>query len=368
MRDPYEVLGVGRDASSDEIKSAYRRLARQHHPDVNPGDPQAEETFKEVGQAYAVLSDADRKARYDQYGTVDEQAGGFYQTGNFTDLFDMFFGGGFGGQGGGDPRMADGEDVRADVELSLKEVVAGAEKEVRYRRYVRCTSCNGTGAEGGTQPETCPKCNGSGAVSQVRETFLGTIRTSVTCTNCRGAGTIIKNPCPSCRGQGLVVGEATGTVAIPVGIRHGSTVRLAGKGSDASGFGRPGDLYVVVTVKDDPRFQRNGDELHAQLDLTYAQASLGDEIVVEGVDAEYDLVIPAGTQPGTILTIRHGGLPPLHGGRRADLYLHTTVRVPQKVTEAQAELIRQLAELSGERIPQPPEGSGILGGLFKKKK
>lgn len=366
MRDPYEVLGLSRAASPDEIKSAYRRLARKHHPDVNQEDPHAEETFKEIGQAYAVLSDPDRRARFDQFGTLDEQPGGFYQGGSFTDLFDMFFGGGV--QTGVDPRLQDGDDVRAEVELTLGEVVTGAEKDVRYRHYVRCASCGGNGAEPGTEPETCPRCGGSGSITQVRDTFLGSIRTSMTCGQCRGAGKIIKKPCPTCKGQGLVVGDATGTVQIPAGVRHGSTLHLPGKGSEPAGMGRPGDLYVVVGVREDPRFERHGQDLHGRLELTFAQATLGDEIVIEGVDDEYDLAIPSGTQPGTILTIRGAGLPPLHGGRRGDLHLHSTVRVPERVSDAQAEAILNLAELSGERVPKPPEPGGILGGLFKKKK
>lgn len=367
MRDPYEVLGVGRDASPEEIKASYRRLARKHHPDVNPEDPKAEDTFKEIGQAYAVLSDPDKKARYDQFGTIEEQPN-FQQSGNFTDLFDMFFGGGGGGFAQ-DPRHADGDDVRAEVEVSLGEVVTGAEKEIRYRRYIKCTTCSGTGAEGGAQPERCSRCSGSGHVSQVRETFLGTIRTSATCSSCRGSGTIIKNPCSTCRGQGLVVGEASGSVQVPPGVRHGSTLHMPGRGSEAQGYGRPGDLYVVISVREDARFERQNQDLHARLELTFAQAALGDEIVVEGVDDEYDLAVPPGTQPGTVLTIRGAGLPPLHGGRRGDLNLHTTVRIPEKVTEAQAEAIRSLAEIYGERIPKPAEpGGGLLGGLFKKKK
>lgn len=368
MRDPYDVLGLSRDASPEDIKSAYRRLARQHHPDVNPGNPDAEEKFKEVGQAYSVLSDPDRKARFDQYGTVEEGPTGFQGGGNFTDLFDMFFGGAGGGFQNVDPRMADGDDVRAEVELSLLEVVTGAEKEIHYRRYAKCGECGGSGAAGGAQPERCSRCHGAGSVTQVRETFLGSIRTSATCSQCRGTGTIIKNPCPGCKGQGLVLQNTSGAAAVPAGVHHGMTLRMPGRGSDATGHGRPGDLYVVISVKEDARFERHGEDLHARLELTFAQATLGDEIVIEGVDAEHDLEIPSGTQPGAILTVRGAGLPPLHGGRRGDLHLHTNVRIPKKITEAQAEAIRQLAELSGERIPTPPESGGLLGGLFKKKK
>lgn len=366
MVDPYEVLGLSRDASADDVKSAYRRLARQYHPDVNPNNPEAEEKFKEIGQAYSILSDPERRARFDQYGTLDEAPGGFQTSGNFTDLFDMFFGGG--GFRQADPRMADGDDVRAEVELTLKDVVAGVEKDISYRRYARCGDCGGTGAEGGAQPERCSRCQGTGQTSQVRETFLGTIRTAATCPQCRGAGQIIKNPCSTCKGQGLTVQSTSGTVAVPAGVHHGMTLRMPGRGSDAPGMGRPGDLYVVISVREDSRFERHGEDLHARLELTYAQAALGDEIVIEGIDSEHDLQVPGGTQPGAILTIRGAGLPPLHGGRRGDLHLHANVHVPTKVTEAQAELIRQLAELSGERIPTPPEASGLLGGLFKKKK
>lgn len=366
MRDPYEVLGLSREASADEIKSAYRRLARQHHPDVNPGDPDAEDKFKEIGQAYAVLSDPDRRARFDQYGSVDEAPGGFQTSGNFGDLFDMFFGGG--GFQQSDPRMADGDDVRAEVEISLQDVVTGVEKDIAYRRYARCQTCGGTGAEGGAQPERCSRCHGSGSVTQVRETFLGSIRTSTTCSQCRGTGTIIKNPCSKCRGQGLVLESTSGKTPIPAGVQHGMTLRVPGRGSESAGHGRPGDLYVVIAIREDPRFERHGSDLHARLELTFAQAALGDEIVIEGVDAEHDLMVPAGTQPGAILTVRGAGLPPLHGGRRGDLHLHANVRVPMKLNEAQVELIRQLAELSGERIPASPEAGGLLGGLFKKKK
>ncbi|MBI5708094.1 MAG: molecular chaperone DnaJ [Armatimonadetes bacterium] len=367
MRDPYEVLGVSREASPDELKSAYRRLARRYHPDVNPGDHEAEEKFKEIGQAYSVLSDPDKRARFDRFGTVDEPQGGVHFEGGFQDLFDMFFGG---GDMGGRARRngdRDGDDVRADVEITLHEVITGVEKEVRYGRHMRCQECGGNGSEGGSPPQRCTKCNGQGVVVQVRQTFIGSMRTSVTCGTCGGAGVVVTNPCKSCHGQGLQVEETVTTVKIPPGVGDGLTVHAPGQGSHGLGRGRSGDLYVVLHVTPDPRFERSGGNLITSISLTFAQATLGDEISVEGVDADYDVEIPRGTQPGSVLKIEGAGLPPLHGGRRGDLLLQVQVEVPTQLTEAQESLVRQFAELRGEDEPKG-SGGGLLGGLFGKGK
>ncbi len=368
-RDPYDVLGVPRDASQDEIKSAYRRLARRYHPDVNPNDPSSEENFKEIGEAYSILSDADKRARFDQFGLTDDapQDPFFGGAGGIADLFDMFFGGMQQQQGRGRGSARNGEDLRADVEISLEEVITGAHRDISLRRMTQCDECSGTGAEKGTQPEQCPTCHGQGAVSQVRQTMIGTVRTSTTCPTCMGQGSTIKSKCAKCGGRGLVSENARVSVTIPPGVENGATMHLPGQGNDGTSGGRPGDLYVVIEVEENRKFQRQGQTLFTTLDLTFAQAALGDSVEIQAVDAVVNLDIPAGTQPGERMSVRGAGLPPLHGGRRGDLVIAVTVQVPRKINEAQASLIKELAEVSGEPIPKGEPG-GLLSGLFKKKK
>ncbi len=370
MTDLYEVLGVSRDASADEIKSAYRRLARKYHPDVNPGDAEAEEKFKEIGQAYAILSDPEKKARYDQFGATDDQGipGGdfFGGAGNIGDLFEMFF-----GATGGTTRRPraygrDGEDVRVDVQLTLQDVLTGASKTIEYRRMAHCPECNGTGAEKGTDRVQCPSCSGQGVVTRVQSTFLGQIRTQTTCSTCGGEGTVVERRCPLCSGRGLSSVDERLTIDIPPGVEAGSHITFRGKGGDGVGAGSPGDLFVVLDVVPDPRFVREGTTLHAKVEVSFAQAALGDHVVIDGVGEEVGLDIPAGTQPATLVRVRGGGLPRLHGGARGDLMVEIQVRVPERLSEAEAKLIREFAELRGE--DQPKGGGSILGGLFKKKK
>jgi molecular chaperone DnaJ len=367
--DPYDVLGVPRDASADEIKSAYRRLARRYHPDVNPNDHEAEDKFKEIGEAYAVLSDPEKRQRFDQYGQTDDMPQDpFFAGGGISDLFEMFFGAA--GGGGGRPRggARNGDDLRADVTLTLKEVLTGVHRDIEVDRFAECTSCNGSGVEGGGRPETCGTCKGQGQVSTIRQTILGTVRTSVPCSACRGTGTIITNPCKTCRGRGLTTEHARVNIAIPPGVDSGATLHIAGQGNDGLAGGRPGDLYVVLDVAPDARFQRQGTTLFTQIDLTFAQAALGDKIDIEGLDETVSIEIPAGTQPGERLNAKGVGLPPLHGGRRGDLIIGVTVKIPKKLNEAQVKLIHEFAEASGEKPPQSAEHSGLLGGLFKRKK
>ncbi len=369
-RDPYEVLGVTRDAGANDIKSAYRRLARLYHPDVNPENPDAEEKFKEVGEAYSILGDADTRARFDQYGITDDQQGGggdFFQGGGgFGDLFDMFFG----GQQGRGQRSSgrDGEDVRADIELTYKEVLTGTHREVTITRMSECSACTGTGVEGGKQPETCPTCKGQGQVTAVRNTFIGQVRTATVCPTCQGAGKLIKDPCHKCHGEGVTPETAKVNVTVPAGVEHGMKIHMPGHGGEGTGGGRPGDLYVVLHVDQDARFERRGQTLYTRLDLTFAQAALGDHIEIEGIDESIPVTIPAGAQPGQLITIRGQGLPPLHGGRRGDMTLQANVKVPTKLSEAEAKLIREFAELRGENMPKGDDRGGILGGLFGKKK
>ncbi|MBI3721354.1 MAG: J domain-containing protein, partial [Fimbriimonas ginsengisoli] len=258
-RDPYEVLGVPKDASADEVKSAYRRLARRYHPDVNPNDPSAEEKFKEIGEAYSVLSDPAKRSRLDQFGIADDAEGGpFFEAGGIADLFDMFFGGGAPRERAGRGGARNGDDVRTDIELTLKEVIYGTHRDLTLQRMAQCEACGGTGSEKGAAPETCPTCRGQGMVSQVRSTILGNVRTSTTCPTCRGAGVTVREPCVKCHGRGLVPETARVSLTVPPGVENGATMHLPGQGNDGVAGGRPGDLFVVLEVKTDRRFQRQG--------------------------------------------------------------------------------------------------------------
>jgi molecular chaperone DnaJ len=369
-RDPYEVLGVPRDASADEIKSAYRRLARRYHPDVNPEDPTAEDKFKEIGEAYSVLSDPEKRNRFDRFGVADEVsgAGDFFHAGagGIQDIFEMFFGG-MAGAGRTRAQGRNGEDVRVDVKVSLQEVITGTHKDVNVNRSVLCSECSGTGAEGGTQPEKCASCQGQGVVTRVQNTLLGPMRTSMTCGTCGGQGTVIKNPCKKCRGRMVVTESSRVGITIPAGVETGQTMQLPGQGGEGVGMGLSGDLYVVLEVAEDERFEREGQTLYTTFYSTYAQSVLGDTVEVEGVDQNYTIDVPAGTQPQTLITVKNAGLPPLHGGRRGDLIVVTQITVPEKVSDAQEKLLREFAELGGEPAPKGP-GKGLLGGLFGKKK
>jgi molecular chaperone DnaJ len=369
-RDPYEVLGVPRDASADEIKSAYRRLARRYHPDVNREDPQAEEKFKEVGAAYSVLSDQDRRAKFDRFGSMEDGPDNpFFNMGGgggIGDLFEMFFGA---AQGPGRPRSQgrDGEDVRVHVELTMQEVITGAHRDIAVNRSTLCTACNGQGTEGGKTPDQCTTCKGQGMVSRVQNTILGQVRTSTVCPTCKGQGTIITDPCKVCKGKGAVQETARVNVTIPAGIETGQAMHIPGQGGEGIGMGRSGDLEVVLTVAEDDRFERRGMILYTIAPLTFAQAALGDTIDIEGVDQTYELEIPAATQPGSQLIIKNGGFPPLHGGKRGDLIVQTTINVPKKISEGQEKLLREFAELGGEPIPKG-ENKGLLGKVFGKRK
>jgi molecular chaperone DnaJ len=367
VRDPYEVLGVPRDAGADEIKSAFRRMARRFHPDVNPNDPEAESRFNEINEAYSILSDPERKARYDQFGTVDAGAETFFGgSGGFSDLFEMFFGG-VAGAGRGRGFARDGKDLRFDLHLSLTEVLHGTEREIQVDRQEACDACDGLGTEGGKPPEPCGTCHGQGMVSTVRNTFIGQVRTSAPCPTCGGAGAVVKDRCGACGGTGLRPAKARLNVKVPPGVETGAVIQFPGQGSDGVAGGRPGDLYVVIGVEEHERLERQGQQLHAWVDLTFAQAVLGDQLELEGIEERHALNVPGGTQPGTQIVIKGAGLPPLHGGRRGDLIVHVNVRIPESVSESEANLIRELAEMRGERIPEGGGKGGLFGGLFGKK-
>ncbi|MBS1706074.1 MAG: molecular chaperone DnaJ [Armatimonadetes bacterium] len=368
--DLYEVLGVPRGSSQDEIKTAYRKLARKYHPDVNPGDKDAEEKFKEISHAYDILSDPEKRARFDQYGSADgPNPGDFFSGGGGIDLGDLFesFFGGVGG-GGGRQRVSgrDGEDLRTAVTVDLAETLTTVSKNIHYRKPSHCRSCDGTGVEGGGKPEQCPTCHGTGQVTRVQQTFIGQMRTSTPCGTCRGQGTIIKNPCSTCKGRGLVAQDAELEVKIPAGIEDGTTLRIGGKGGDPVGAGVSGDLYVDVHVKMSSAFAREGIHLQTALEIGFPQAVLGDEVTLDGVSGDVKFSIPQGSQPGSVIRIKGEGMPPLHGGSRGDLFVQVVVKVPTKISPAEEKLIRELAELQGAS-PSGGDMSGITG-LFKKKK
>lgn len=368
-RDLYEVLGVARSASAADIKSAFRKLARKYHPDVNPGDAQAEERFKEINHAYEVLSDDAKRAHYDQTGSTDPipQDPFFGGAGvNIEDIFESFFGGVGGGSRGRRAPGRDGDDLRADATLTLAQVLTGTDLSVTYRRMVRCSGCGGKGTQGGSEPETCTTCRGTGQVTRVQQTFIGQVRTSAVCSACRGEGTIIKDPCKKCGGRMLEIREETLTVTIPAGISDGQQVRVPGRGSEGVGAGRDGDLYVFVSIKQDDRFVRKNQHVETAVELSFVQAVLGDIVTIDGIDAPIELTIPAGTQPGEVIRVRGAGFPSPGGSQRGDLFAHITIRVPKKVSEAEEKLLREFAELQGEANPEG--AGGILGGLFKKKR
>jgi molecular chaperone DnaJ len=357
--DFYELLGVGRDAADDEIKKAYRRLARQYHPDANDGDPEAEARFKEISVAYETLRDPEKRRRYDMYGIEGLGAGGGPGAGGFdfgvSDLFDAFFGAGFGGGRGpgGPPR---GPDAEVHLVLDLEEAAFGAVKAVELRMPVECERCHGSGCEPGTHPSTCRTCGGAGEVRTVRRTILGQMMTATPCSACRGTGREILSPCRDCRGDGRVTLPATVEVQVPAGIDDGQRLRLAGRGPAAPRGGEPGDLYVSIAVRPHARFERDGDDLLHVLRLPMTQATLGAHLKVETLDGEEDLLVPAGTQTGKIFRLRGRGVPMLRGRGRGDLIVRVEVVVPDKLSAEEAQRVRRLAELRGEAVAPREEG------------
>jgi molecular chaperone DnaJ len=358
--DFYEVLGVARDATDDEIKRAYRQLARQYHPDANDGDPASEARFKEISVAYDTLRDPEKRRRYDMYGAQGVGAGGDPGMGGFdfgvSDLFDAFFGGGFGGGARGPAGPPRGPDAEVHLVLDLEEAAFGATKPVELRMPVECERCHGSGCEPGTHPSTCRTCSGAGEVRTVRRTILGQMMTATPCTACRGTGREILSPCRDCRGDGRVTLPATVEVHVPAGIDDGQRLRLAGRGPAAPRGGEPGDLYVSIAVRPHARFERDGDDLLHILRLPMTQATLGAHLKIDTLDGEEDLLIPSGTQTGRIFRLRGRGVPTLRGRGRGDLIVRVEVIVPEKLSGEEAQLVRQLAELRGEAVAPREEG------------
>lgn len=357
-RDYYEVLGVAKDADVEEIKRAYRRLAMKHHPDRNGGDADAEVKFKEASEAYEVLSDAEKRRRYDQFGHGGVQGGHDFQHMDPSDIFSMFddiFGGlgGFGraspGRGRGGP--ARGFDLETQVVLTLREVAEGCEKTIDFERRERCGSCSGSGAKAGTSPVVCPQCGGQGRVAQAG--FGGMFRMVTTCPACRGRGSVIREPCAACRGTGLENRPRRVVVKIPAGVHDGQAVRLAGEGEAGEAGGPSGDLHCYIAVKPHEIFTRHNNDLVCQVPVSFTQAALGGEIEVPTLSGTEALRIEAGTQHGEVLKLAGKGLPDVRGGRRGDELVQILIEVPRKLTAKQKQLLREFAGMEDDRsLPQ----------------
>ncbi len=359
-RDYYDVLGVGRDAEQSEIKKAFRRLARECHPDVNPGDPECEARFKEAAEAYEALSDPDSRAAYDRYG-FDGLRGrhmtDFDHVG-FNDLFNIFFGGGMfdsvlrdagGAWGAGAQPAPRGHDVEARIELTFAEAVFGVTREIEIEADVACEACGGSGARPGTGRETCPQCRGTGRMQEVSSLggFGQFVRTS-TCNVCRGQGSIVEEPCEDCRGVGRLRGVRTVSVEVPAGIDDGQRLRVTGQGGAGAQGGRAGDLYVGIHVAPDERFVRDGNDLIYRVDVTMIDAALGTTVVVPALDGDIEITLKPGTQPGEVKTFRNRGVPVLQGYGRGDLRVVVNVLVPRRLTPEQRGLLEHFAEQSSE--------------------
>jgi molecular chaperone DnaJ len=350
-RDLYEILGVDRRATQDEIKQAYRRLAREVHPDVRRDDPHATDQFKEINEAYAVLSDPAKRSQYDRFGQVAPERAPVGGTSPFEDLFDMFFGGRASATRVDRQGPERGADLRYDFEVTLEEVATGVERRITITRLETCPTCFGTGAERGARPETCPACGGTGEVRISQRTIFGVMTQIGPCAQCRGTGTYIAHPCKHCRGAGQAEAQREVTVKIPTGVEDGMSLRLPSEGEAGTRGGERGDLYVVVRVAAHEVFTRRGRDLIGQIEVSMTQAALGDEVRFKALETTESVAIPSGTQPGDTLTVRGCGLPDLRGAR-GNLYLKVTVVVPKHLTEEQ----RALLEAFAGKADQQQEG------------
>ena len=366
-KDLYEILGVSKDASDSEIKKAFRRRARELHPDVNKA-ADAEDQFKELNEAYDVLSDPNKRAQYDRFGTIPGAAGGGYGGGSGYVDFDDLFGGGFGGMGdifssffggqggqGGRPARKEGRDMGVGLRITLEEVARGVEKEIVYDRLAPCPDCKGTGLGENGKVVTCPECGGKGRVVSVQRTFLGDMQTATTCKKCNGTGSSIENPCPECEGQGRVPDRQRVTVKVPAGIRDGQQLRMGGFGEAGIQGAQAGDLIVTCRVQPHEFFERDGDDLHGRANISFIQAILGAEIEIDGImpDEKVQVRIPAGCQNEQVVRVKGFGMPRLKSDIRGSMYVHVNVVIPEKITKKQRELLEKLADEMGEEVAAP---------------
>jgi molecular chaperone DnaJ len=361
VADYYELLGVSRSATQDEIKRAYRRLARELHPDTGHGDPEAEAKFKQVTQAYDVLRDPEKRQRYDTFGpegagaTAADPFG--FGGGGIGDVFEAFFGGSpFGGRGRGPAGPPRGSDLEVVADLDFEEAVFGCQHTVVVRTAVACDTCAATGASPGSEATTCAECHGTGQVQRIRQSLIGQMVTSSPCHRCGGAGQVIAAPCVDCRGEGRRAEERKYTVDIPAGVDSGSTLRLTGRGAVGPRGGGPGDLYVHLRVKGHDRFQRDGANLVSELRIPYSQAVLGATVPFETLDGPEDLEVPRATPSGTVFRLRGRGVPHLERRSRGDILVTVVVDVPAELNEDEEAALRQFAEMRGEAVAPPPSG------------
>ncbi len=370
-RDYYEVLGVPKTATDEEIKKAYRQAAKKYHPDLNPGDPSAETKFKEINEAYEVLSDANKKQRYDAYGHagVDPNynagqgggaayGGGAYPFGDIDldDLFGNFFGGRGGSRGSATGRSSRpngpqrGGDLEVQVMLSFEEAAKGCRRTVEYNRVLACSACHGSGAAAGSQPKTCTRCGGSGQVAEVQQTILGSMKTVRACPQCGGKGTVVDKPCTVCGGQGRVRKHESLTVDIPAGVDNGTALTHSGRGNEGINGGPAGDLYIVIAVRPHPIFERQGNDIYCEQTVSFVQAALGDEIEVPTLDGKAPLKIPDGTKYGQTFTLRGKGIPDVRGRGRGNLYVKVNIDTPTRLSEKQKQLLRDFDEAGADSL------------------
>jgi molecular chaperone DnaJ len=368
--DYYALLGVSRDASPEDIKKAYRRLARELHPDVNP-DPEHQERFKQVTAAYEVLSDPEKRQMYDLGGDPLSASGGFGGFGNFDfgDIMDAFFGGNGGRQRGPRTRARRGQDALVRIQIDLPTAVFGGERDITVDTATMCATCTGSGLAAGSEVETCVMCKGRGEIQSVQRSFLGQVMTSRPCPQCQGFGTTIPHPCPECAGEGRVRTRRTLTIKIPPGVDTGTRIQLQGEGEIGPNGGTVGDLFVEIVVNSHPVFERHGDELHCVVAIPMSAAALGTHVQLETLDGTEDITIAPGTQSGATITLRGRGAARLRGGGRGDLFVHVDVQVPTALDERQQELLREFAQLRGEEASavvqskEAHDGGGLFGRL-----
>ena len=379
-RDYYETLGVNKSADKEAIKRAYRKLAKKYHPDTNAGNPHAEEMFKDVTEAYNVLSDEKKRKLYDEFGFAGLQEGfseeaarqaaqggfGGFGGGGMDDIFDMFFGGQGRGRGGREAGPQRGADLRFDMEITFEEAAFGVEKEINLYRDETCDHCHGDGAEPGSKVETCPECHGSGYVRFTQNTMFGQMVNERPCSKCHGEGKIISNPCKECRGKGTVKKNKRLKVKIPAGVDNGSRLRVSGEGEAGAKGGQSGDLYVYLYVKPHKFFERDGTTVLCEVPVNIVQATLGAEIKVPTLDGQVTVKVPEGTQPGKVLRLKGKGIPSLRGGQRGDQLVRIKVVVPTKLNEKQKEALRSFGEISKDNIsPEEKSFFNKIKNLFK---